>query len=252
MKKVALQELIDRADANRDLANQFLRWMAACSFLRIEPEPLVPRNDPTLILTNSAVVPFKPYLRGELTIPASGIVVLQPCVRFHSLDDTHEEATSREFGLDFEMMGALVGSDGAETIAKHIFGWLVDELRVPAMDVLFRVHRDDEDLSAAGGQIRRLTDSAKECASRQADQDEHRPHHHGMNQADTPNRAAFALASGTARLGRHNGYPDQHADANQEKHHDERAGEAIIGKLDRVDVPQHGDVDDDQQQTTQP
>ena len=66
-----------------DIRSTFLDFFRRNDHRVVESSPLVPRNDPTLMFTNSGMMPFVPYFLGEEAVPydpprASSI---QRCVR---------------------------------------------------------------------------------------------------------------------------------------------------------------------------
>ncbi|MEW2577307.1 alanine--tRNA ligase-related protein [Streptomyces syringium] len=132
------------------LGREFLdHFTQAAGFAALDPEPAIPHRDRTILFTNSAVVPFKPFLLGEPALPASGVAVRQPCVRVHNLDEVFEEGFASEFVLQFEMLGVLAPSTRAGTLAAAVAGYVSGVLGLDGQSVAFKAAHDDTDLRSA-------------------------------------------------------------------------------------------------------
>ncbi|MBB5855708.1 alanine--tRNA ligase-related protein [Amycolatopsis umgeniensis] len=143
-------EDIERARGRRarldGLADGFMAHFRAAGFGELTPEPAVPTEDRTILFTNSAVVPFKPFLRGDRDFGGNGVMVRQPCVRAHNFGAVFAERFATEFLLQFEMLGALFTADGAEAAAVVTGDYFSRALGLAPEDVLFHVASDDTDL----------------------------------------------------------------------------------------------------------
>ena len=92
MKKYGLNEL-------REL---FLSFFEEKDHLRLPSFPLIPRNDPSLLLINSGMAPMKPWFTGEQEPPRKRVCTCQKCIRTGDIDNVGK--TSRH-GTYFEMLG---------------------------------------------------------------------------------------------------------------------------------------------------
>ncbi|GAA3308052.1 hypothetical protein GCM10020295_68780 [Streptomyces cinereospinus] len=80
------------------------RWL---SFFEERGHTVVPSasliaDDPTLLLVNAGMVPFKPYFLGEVTPPAPRATSVQKCVR---TPDIEEVGKTTRHGTFFQMCG---------------------------------------------------------------------------------------------------------------------------------------------------
>ncbi len=83
----------------------FVDYFVGRGHLHVPSASLIP-HDPTLLFSNSGMVPFKPYFLGEETPPRSRAVSIQKCVRAGGKHNDLEEVgrTSRHLTF-FEMLG---------------------------------------------------------------------------------------------------------------------------------------------------
>ena len=92
MRKYGLNEL-------REL---FLSFFEEKGHLRLPSFPLIPQNDPSLLLVNSGMAPMKPWFTGEQEPPRKRVCTCQKCIRTGDIDNVGK--TSRH-GTYFEMLG---------------------------------------------------------------------------------------------------------------------------------------------------
>jgi len=79
----------------------FLDFFKQRGHLEIGSAPLIPNNDPTLLLINSGMAPLKPYFTGEQKPPGPRLCNIQKCIRTNDIEvvgDPHHLTF-------FEMMG---------------------------------------------------------------------------------------------------------------------------------------------------
>jgi alanyl-tRNA synthetase len=84
-----------------EIRSRFLRFFEARGHTVVPSAPL-PLADPTLLLVNAGMVPFKPYFLGEQTPPYPRATSVQKCVRTLDIDEVGK--TTRH-GSFFQMAG---------------------------------------------------------------------------------------------------------------------------------------------------
>jgi len=80
----------------------FLSFFEEKEHLRLSSFPLIPQNDPSLLLINSGMAPMKPWFTGEQEPPRKRVCSCQKCIRTGDIDNVG--ITSRH-GTYFEMLG---------------------------------------------------------------------------------------------------------------------------------------------------
>jgi alanyl-tRNA synthetase len=130
-----------------DIRTTFLEYFARNGHAVVDSSPLVPRNDPTLMFTNSGMVQFKNVFTGVEHRDYNRATTSQKCVRaggkHNDLDNVGYTARHHTF---FEMLGNFSFGDYFKTDAIP-FAWelLTRDFDIPKDRLLVTVyHTDDE------------------------------------------------------------------------------------------------------------
>ncbi|UXU75246.1 MULTISPECIES: alanine--tRNA ligase [unclassified Paracoccus (in: a-proteobacteria)] len=130
-----------------DIRSTFLNFFERNGHKVVESSPLVPRNDPTLMFTNSGMVQFKNLFTGVETRDYNRATTAQKCVRaggkHNDLDNVGYTARHHTF---FEMLGNFSFGDYFKEQAIP-FAWelLTKDFDIPKDRLLVTVyHTDDE------------------------------------------------------------------------------------------------------------
>ncbi|MBV9785407.1 MAG: alanine--tRNA ligase, partial [Acidisphaera sp.] len=136
--------------SSNDIRAAFLDYFARNGHQVVASSPLVPRNDPTLLFTNSGMVQFKNVFTGQERRPYSRAVTAQKCVRaggkHNDLDNVGYTARHHTF---FEMLGNFSFGDYFKEQAIP-FAWelLTRDFGLDKDRLLVTVFSEDEDAAA--------------------------------------------------------------------------------------------------------
>ncbi|MDF1856600.1 alanine--tRNA ligase [Pseudooceanicola sp.] len=143
-----------------DIRSTFLNYFAKQGHQIVQSSPLVPRNDPTLMFTNSGMVQFKNLFTGVEHRDYSRATSAQKCVRaggkHNDLDNVGYTARHHTF---FEMLGNFSFGDyfKAEAIP---FAWelITKELGIPKDKLLVTVYHTDDEAADIWKKVAGLSD----------------------------------------------------------------------------------------------
>ena len=146
--------------SSNDIRATFLDYFAANGHRVVESSPLVPRNDPTLLFTNSGMVQFKNVFTGQEKRTYSRAASAQKCVRaggkHNDLDNVGYTARHHTF---FEMLGNFsFGDYFKEQAIDHAWTLLTRDFGLRKDKLLVTVYSEDEDAAALWRKIARLPD----------------------------------------------------------------------------------------------
>ncbi|GAB0114116.1 alanine--tRNA ligase [Acidisoma sp. C75] len=133
--------------SSNDIRATFLDYFARNGHTVVESSPLVPRNDPTLMFTNSGMVQFKNVFTGQERRPYSRATTAQKCVRaggkHNDLDNVGYTARHHTF---FEMLGNFsFGDYFKEEAIHHAWTLVTKDFGLAPEKLLVTVYHEDED-----------------------------------------------------------------------------------------------------------
>ena len=85
-----------------EIRERYLNFFEQKAHLRLPSFPLVPQNDPSILLINAGMTPLKPFFTGAQTPPSLRITTCQKCIRTPDIDNVGQTA---RHGTYFEMLG---------------------------------------------------------------------------------------------------------------------------------------------------
>ena len=107
--------------SSNDIRATFLDYFSRNGHAVVPSSPLVPRNDPTLLFTNSGMVQFKNVFTGAERRPYTRATTAQKCVRaggkHNDLDNVGYTARHHTF---FEMLGNFSFGDYFKPLAIEL------------------------------------------------------------------------------------------------------------------------------------
>ena len=129
-----------------EIRHRFLEFFRRQGHAVVASSPLVPGNDPTLLFTNAGMVQFKDVFLGQDKRAYSRATTSQRCVRaggkHNDLENVGYTARHHTF---FEMLGNFSFGDYFKREAiEFAWGFLTDELKLPANRLWITVHSDDD------------------------------------------------------------------------------------------------------------
>ena len=133
-----------------DIRSTFLGYFERNDHRVVESSPLVPRNDPTLMFTNSGMVQFKNLFTGLERRDYVRATTAQKCVRaggkHNDLDNVGYTARHLTF---FEMLGNFsFGDYFKEAAIPYAWELLTGELGLDPDRLLVTVYHTDEEAAA--------------------------------------------------------------------------------------------------------
>ncbi|MGN7870145.1 alanine--tRNA ligase [Paracoccus sp. 22332] len=143
-----------------DIRSTFLSFFERNGHRVVESSPLVPRNDPTLMFTNSGMVQFKNLFTGLETRDYNRATTAQKCVRaggkHNDLDNVGYTARHHTF---FEMLGNFSFGDYFKDQAIP-FAWelLTKDFGIPKDKLLVTVYHTDDEAANIWKKVAGLTD----------------------------------------------------------------------------------------------
>jgi alanyl-tRNA synthetase len=130
-----------------EIREKFLKFFESKGHTIVRSSPLVPGNDPTMLLTNSGMVQFKDVFLGLDTRPYKRATTVQRCVRaggkHNDLENVGYTARHHTF---FEMLGNFSFGDYFKRDAIH-FAWelLTGVYALPADKLTVTVYFEDDE-----------------------------------------------------------------------------------------------------------
>jgi alanyl-tRNA synthetase len=142
------------------LRSSFVDYFARNGHEAVASSPLVPRNDPTLMFTNSGMVQFKNTFTGVEKRPYSRATTAQKCVRaggkHNDLDNVGFTARHHTF---FEMLGNFSFGDYFKDRAIELaWGLLTKDWALPKEKLMVTVYEDDDEALNLWKKIAGLSD----------------------------------------------------------------------------------------------
>ncbi len=143
-----------------DIRSTFLNYFAKQGHQIVPSSPLVPRNDPTLMFTNSGMVQFKNLFTGVETRDYKRATTAQKCVRaggkHNDLDNVGYTARHHTF---FEMLGNFSFGDYFKSDAIP-FAWelITKEFDIPKDRLLVTVYHTDDEAANIWKKVAGLSD----------------------------------------------------------------------------------------------
>ena len=126
-----------------ELREKYLHFFETKDHLRLGSFPLVPKDDPSLLLINSGMAPMKKWFLGQEEPPRHRVTTCQKCIR---TPDIERVGITARHGCFFEMLGNFSFQD---YFKKEVIPWawefLTQELEIPADRLYISVYQEDDE-----------------------------------------------------------------------------------------------------------
>lgn len=133
MQKLGLNELRER----------YLKFFESKGHLRLASAPLVPKNDPSLLLINSGMAPLKPFFTGQEEPPRKRVTTCQKCIRTPDIENVGKTA---RHGTYFEMLGNFSFGDYFKNEAiPWAWEFVTEDLKMPVEKLWVTIYEDDDE-----------------------------------------------------------------------------------------------------------
>lgn len=129
-----------------ELRKKFLDFFADKDHLILKSYPLIPENDPTLLLVGAGMAPFKPFFTGKMNPPHPRISTSQKCVRTGDIENVGRTARHHTF---FEMLGNFsFGNYFKKEAIAWAWEFITEHLEMPKDKLWVTIYTDDDEAFA--------------------------------------------------------------------------------------------------------
>lgn len=126
-----------------ELRDMFLKYFEARGHRILPSASLIPKDDPTLLLTVAGMVPFKPYFQRLVEPPFPRATTAQKCVRTPDLEVVGKTARHHTY---FEMLGNFSFGDYFKNEAiPWAWEYITEVLKIPVEKLWVTIYPEDED-----------------------------------------------------------------------------------------------------------
>jgi alanyl-tRNA synthetase len=148
---------VDTTLTGTEIRARFLDFFASKGHTKMSSSSLVPRNDPTVLLTTAGMQQMIPYFLGRETPPAQRLTSSQKCFRTTDIDKVGNQRTL----TFFEMLGNFSVGDYFKREAIG-FAWefLTQVVQLPANRLYPTVHPSDDEAPRYWNEIAGFPDDA--------------------------------------------------------------------------------------------
>lgn len=124
-----------------DIRKAYLDFFKSKEHLIMDTFPLIPENDPSLLLVGAGMAPLKPFFTGKLVPPCERISTCQKCIRTGDIENVGRTARHHTF---FEMLGNFsFGNYFKKEAITWAWEFLTDILKLDKDKLYITIYPDD-------------------------------------------------------------------------------------------------------------
>lgn len=128
-----------------ELREKYLTFFEQKGHLRLGSFPLVPKNDPSLLLINSGMAPMKKWFLGQEEPPRHRVTTCQKCIRTPDIENV---GITARHGTFFEMLGNFSFQDYfKEEVIPWAWEFLTSDqwMGIPSDKLYISVYEEDDE-----------------------------------------------------------------------------------------------------------
>lgn len=126
-----------------EIRTAYLEFFKSKEHLILHSFPLIPENDPSLLLIGAGMAPLKPYFTGKLVPPSYRVTTSQKCIRTDDIDNVGRTARHHTF---FEMLGNFsFGNYFKKEAISWVWEFLTKVLELDQSKLSVTIYPDDDE-----------------------------------------------------------------------------------------------------------
>lgn len=126
-----------------ELREKYLKFFGSKQHLIMPSFPLIPQDDPSLLLIGAGMAPLKPYFTGKVVPPSYRVTTCQKCIRTGDIENVGRTARHHTF---FEMLGNFsFGNYFKKEAIDWAWEFLTDVLQLDQSKLYVTVYPDDDE-----------------------------------------------------------------------------------------------------------
>ena len=126
-----------------EIREKYLSFFESKGHLRLPSFPLVPKDDPSVLLINAGMTPLKPYFTGKETPPRKRVTTCQKCIRTPDIELVGHTA---RHGTFFEMLGNFSFGDYFKNEAiSWAWEFITEVMHMPVDRLWVTIYQDDDE-----------------------------------------------------------------------------------------------------------
>ncbi|MBS91880.1 MAG: alanine--tRNA ligase [Rickettsiales bacterium] len=149
------------SDISSRIRKDFISFFKKNDHNEISSSPLIPRNDPSLLFTNSGMVQFKNWFTGDEKPKHENVVTIQKCLRAGGKhNDLENVGLTPRHHTFFEMLGNFSFGGYFKEIAIEL-AWklLIKEFQINKKKLIITVYNDDKESARIWKKVSNFSDS---------------------------------------------------------------------------------------------